>query len=331
MAEMERKRDQKQKEKPTISDEEKQKKLQKLNELKAKLAELEKEELQDKPQNIQSPPNNIEVLKKKESEEDQFLDSVEKELSNLENTLSNEINDLDLSNIEVHDETIEKISNKLAYSSKSQLKEKVSSQQDDLEKELAKLQEEIDKEVDKSAIKISIFDQLCQEHSWLKEPQYGFMYSMPDKKKNKKDFDSWLDDWNKVLFDYARIASKHIIYSKLLLSEKPWSDMKNRVESIIEIAESMVKNKVAEWLDKKKEKLRVYWKSLEDWADFIVKWAKEMAITEPILIQDLQDAEQPFSNLPEEDYEKIFNIINKNGQGIKHKLPNGQSAIIIKF
>lgn len=331
MAEMERKRDQKQKEKPTISDEEKQKKLQKLNELKAKLAELEKEELQDKPQNIESPPKNVEVIKKKETEEDQFLDSVEKELSNLENTLSNEINDLDLSNIEVHDETIEKISNKLAYSSKSQLKEKVSTQQDDLEKELAKLQEEIDKEVDKSAIKISIFDQLCQEHSWLKEPQYGFMYSMPDKKKNKKDFDSWLDDWNKVLFDYARIASKHIVYSKLLLSEKPWSDMKNRVDSVSEIAESMVKNKVAEWLDKKKEKLRVHWKSLEDWADIIVKWAKEMAITEPILIQDLQDAEQPFSNLPEEDYEKIFNIINKNGQGIKHKLPNGQSAIIIKF
>lgn len=329
---MERKRESKQKEKPTISEEEKQKKLQKLMELKAKLAELENEDTSEKPQTIQPPPEKIEVIKKNDSNEDQFLDSVEKDLSDFESSLSNEIDTIDLSKIDAQDEIIEQISNKLANSSKSQLKVKLSpKQEDELEKELAKLQEEINKEVDKNAIKISMFDQLCQEHSWLKEPQYGFMYSMPDKKKNKKDFDSWLDDWNKVLFDYARIASKHIIYSKLLLSEKPWSELKNRIDSVSEITDSMVKNKVAEWLDKKKEKLRVYWKSLEDWADALVKWAKEMAITEPILIQDIQEAEQPFSTLPEEDYEKIFNIISKNGQGIKHKLPNGQSAITIKF
>jgi hypothetical protein len=343
MAEMERKKESKQKEVPKISDEEKRKKLQKLLELKAKLEELEKTDTDEKPIQIQPPSPEIEKIKPiapieniqnvnpTADDEDEHFDQMDKELSALEDSISKDLSDIELAKIEETDKVIEKISSKLGAST-TQIKSKTSTQEDDeLERELEKLQLEINKEVDKNAAVTSIFDKLCQDHSWLKEPQYGFMYSMPDKKKNKKDFDSWLDDWNKVLFDYARIASEHIIYSKLILSEKPWSDLKNRVDSISEIADSMVKNKVAEWLDKKKEKLRVYWKSLEDWADVIVKWAKKMAMTEPILIQDLQEAEQPFSNLPEEDFEKIFNIINKNGQGIKHKLPNGQSAIVIKF
>jgi len=199
----------------------------------------------------------------------------------------------------------------------------------DIDNELEKLEAEIDLEQKKAAIIISIFDQLSEEHEWVKEPQYGFMYSMPDKKTQKRDFESWIDVWSKVLFDYARIASDHIIYSKTLLSEKPWSDFKDRTTAIQEITNNLVKQKVAEWLGKKKEKLRIYWLSLEEWADKIVLWAHEIAFTEPIFITDIKEAEQDFSSLPDEDIIKTFNIIAKQGRGTKIKLENDVIAIQI--
>jgi hypothetical protein len=199
-----------------------------------------------------------------------------------------------------------------------------------IDKEILKLEEEIELEQAKAAVIVSVFDQLCEEYSWLKEPAYGFMYSMPNKRKNKKDFESWLDDWSRVLFDYAQIAAKHIIYTKEMLSEKPWADFKDRTIVIQEIADSLIKQKVAEFLDKKKERLRVYWKSLESWADSIVEWAKNIAFTEPIFIEDIRDSNQDFSTLPDEDINKIFNIIAKRGQADKVKIED-KYAIQIKF
>ena len=96
-------------------------------------------------------------------------------------------------------------------------------------------------------------------------------------------------------------------------------------------SEKNVINKTAEWLDKKKEKLRIYWKSLEAWADAIVDWAHNNAYTEPLFVQDIISANETFSNLPQEDIVKVFNIIDKNGQGSKTKLKNGDLVITINF
>lgn len=199
-----------------------------------------------------------------------------------------------------------------------------------IDAEIQKLEQEIEVEQTKAAVVVSIFDQLCEEYTWLKEPAYGFMYSMPNKKKNKKDYESWLDDWSRVLFDYAQIAAKHIIYTKEMLSEKPWADFKDRTNVIQELADGLIKQKVAEFLDKKKERLRIYWKSLESWADTIVEWAKEIAFLEPIFIEDIRNANQEFSTLPDSDINKIFNIIAKQGHADKVKVDD-KYAIKIKF
>ncbi len=99
---------------------------------------------------------------------------------------------------------------------------------------------------------------------------------------------------------------------------------------IQELADGLIKQKVAEFLDKKKERLRIYWKSLESWADSIVAWAKDIAFLEPIFIEDIREANQDFSTLPESDITKIFNIIAKQGHADMVKVDD-KYAIKIKF
>ena len=320
-AEIEKKKPEKQK--TSQLDDERVEKLKKLRLLKEKLAQIEHQGEKD------SPPKVIDVKELAKETENTQTQEMHSELTDLESDIAQEIS---RPKVEDDDEklitsTINKLAGVPEDVGQIELTE---ADMASIDQEIQKLEEEIELEQTKAAVIVSIFDQLCEEYTWLKEPAYGFMYSMPNKKKNKKDYESWLDDWSRVLFDYAQIAAKHIIYTKEMLSEKPWADFKDRTNVIQEIADGLIKQKVAEFLDKKKERLRVYWKSLESWADSIVDWAKEIAFTEPIFIEDIREANQEFSTLPDEDINKIFNIIAKRGQADKVKVEN-KYAIQIKF
>jgi hypothetical protein len=318
-AEIEKKRSKKQEIKQT--DEIRAEKLEKLKLLKQKLAVLERnEENQEK-----HPVIDVKLLAKESK--DLQPENINSELTELETTIAHEItHQTELEEEELINKTLNKLAGVPDNIGKIELTD---ADLASIDKEIQKLEQEIELEQTKAAVIVSVFDQLCEEYTWLKEPAYKFMYSMPDKKKNKKDYQSWLDDWSKVLFDYAQTAAKHIIYTKELLSEKPWSEFKDRTNVIQELSDGLIKQKVAEFLDKKKERLRVYWKSLEAWADSIVNWAKEIAFTEPILIEDIREANREFSTLPDDDIIKIFNIIEKLGQADKVKIENKYAIKII--
>ncbi|MHA1110432.1 MAG: hypothetical protein ACTSRE_04980 [Promethearchaeota archaeon] len=320
-AETEKKKPEKQK--TNQLDAERAAKLEKLNHLKQKLAEIE---IHDEETNLQ---NVIDVKLLAKESEDSHPDKIHSELTELETTIAEEITHT--SELDEEEKLINSTVNKLAGIPEGIGEiELTKADLDSIDKEIQKLEQEIEVEQTKAAVIVSIFDQLCEEYTWLKEPAYGFMYSMPNKKKNKKDYESWLDDWSRVLFDYAQIAAKHIIYTKEMLSEKPWADFKDRTNAIQELADGLIKQKVAEFLDKKKERLRIYWKSLESWADSIVAWAKEIAFLEPMFIEDIREANQNFSTLPDSDINKIFNIIAKQGHADKVKVDD-KLAIKIKF
>ncbi|MBN2156532.1 MAG: hypothetical protein JW776_10860 [Candidatus Lokiarchaeota archaeon] len=319
MAEIEKKKPEKQE--SSQLEKERTAKLQKLRRLKQKLAEMEKQE------EILAQQKIIDVKLLAGTEEFEVNDQIKSELTDLESSIAHEVAH---STLEEEEYKLSSILNKLAGVSNETGKVELSKADlASIDDEIHRLEQEIELEQTKAAVVVSIFDQLCEEYTWLKEPAYGFMYSMPDKRKNKKDYESWLDDWSKVLFDYAQMAAKHIIYTKELLSEKPWSEFKDRTNVIQELADGLIKQKVAEFLDKKKEKLRIYWKSLEFWADSIVDWAKNVAFTEPIFIEDIREANQEFSNLPEEDINRIFNIIAKQGLADKVKIDNKYAIKII--
>ena len=157
------------------------------------------------------------------------------------------------------------------------------------------------------------------------------MYSIPNKKTDLKDYESWKQEWTKVLFDYARYALLHILYLRKLESEKPFSKFEDRSTALQEIADGLVDKKQAEWLSKSKEKLRVYWKSLDNWAEEIYKWAMEISPLEPILIFEIRDSNKPFSTLPSDDIIKIFKMLEKDKKGKIIKLENGELSFKLKI
>ena len=201
---------------------------------------------------------------------------------------------------------------------------------DQIETELQELEQEIIGEKGLIEKKLTAYEEILTAYPWLQEERKKFMYTMPEKDKQKNDYISWKTEWAKVLFDYARFAVLHIIYIRELNSQKPFSDFSNREQYIIEIAEALIDQKQAKWLSKKKEKLRVYWKTLEVWSDEIYKWAYDNGKIEPIMIFELREAkEEDFSNLPLEDLEVIFKILAKNRRAKVLKLDNGQLALKI--
>ncbi|GAG98398.1 unnamed protein product, partial [marine sediment metagenome] len=201
-----------------------------------------------------------------------------------------------------------------------------------IETELQELEKEIIGEKGLIEKKLTAYDKLLTTYPWLQDERKKFMYTMPDKNKQKNDYISWKTEWAKIFFDYARFAILHIIYIREFNSQKPFSDFTNREQYIIEIAEELINLKQAKWISKKKEKLRIYWKTLDVWSDEIYRWAYDNGKLEPVMIFELREAkDKDFSNLPIEDLEAIFKLLAKNRRAKVLKLDNGQLALKIKL
>ncbi|MFX1313025.1 MAG: hypothetical protein ACFFHD_10475 [Promethearchaeota archaeon] len=260
----------------------------------------------------------------KQEKEELEKQAAQKEIIKLE-----DVKIADLSHIEQQFDKLEDI----LSSELDKIDQKVYKQYaEQIETDLQELEQEIVGEKGLIEQKITAYEKLINAYPWLEEERKKFMYTMPDKKKDKSDFISWKLVWAKVLFDYARFAVLHILYIRELNYQKPFSKFTNREQYIIEIAEELIDQKQAEWLSKKKDKLRVYWKTLEGWSEDIYNWAYENGKIEPIMIYELREAKQEdFSSLPLEDLEEIFKIMAKNRKAEVLKLDNGQIAFKIKL
>jgi len=200
-----------------------------------------------------------------------------------------------------------------------------------IEIELREIELEIVKEREAVTKEISTYELLLNDYPWLEEKRYIFMYSIPNRKTDLKDYESWKSEWSKVLFDYARYAILHILYLRQSESEKPFSNFEDRKQALKEIAEELIKKEQAEWLSKSKEKLRVYWKSLDNWAEEIYDWAMEISPLEPILIFEIRESNRAFSKLPNDDIIKIFQMLEKDKRGKIIRLEDDQVSFKIKI
>ncbi|HME54616.1 MAG TPA: hypothetical protein VKM55_20565 [Candidatus Lokiarchaeia archaeon] len=166
-------------------------------------------------------------------------------------------------------------------------------------------------------------------HEWLDDVRYEFMYNPPPEKK-KSEYKEWLDEWSKVIFDFAKIEKKHVIYVQELLNSSPFSNLRSGKNAIVDIGNSLTKKKLAIWVVKK-EKLRVYWKSLDEWASGIYDWAYKNSKTEPLFIYDLKEEHEPFSDLPENEFPAIFKILEKQNKGKIVKSSDKKLAFVFDF
>ena len=293
-----------QREKPTeIPTEVKEKAEKELEELRKELTRLRK--LKKEKEQLEVEATEKHIIKEEDIKSTE-LNYIEEEFDKLENILSSKLGEIDEKLYRQHAEQVEA--------------------------ELQTLEEEILGEKGLIQKKLTVYENLLKAYPWLEEERKKFMYSMPDKKQNKNDYVSWKVEWAKVLFDYARFAVLHIIYIREVSSEKPFLNFTKREEYVKEIAEELISQNQAEWLSKEKDKLRVYWKTLEAWSDDIYNWCYENGKIEPVMIYELREATQEdFSSLPLEDLEEIFKIMAKNRKAVILKLENGQKAFKIKL
>jgi hypothetical protein len=199
----------------------------------------------------------------------------------------------------------------------------------DIENELHALEKEIAHE-DVVEVKTP-FEQLADMHPWIQQAQYGFMYTIPNKKKTKQDFDSWKEEWTHVLLDYAKVGKFHIIFPKRLLTEPPFNKFQDRKGAVDELCEGLVERQLAKWLDKKKEQLRVFWKSMEEWVVVIEDWARDNALMEIIMVPEIRSADEEFSTLPEEDLYQIFKKIQQEQRGKLVELSKTEFGVKFNF
>ncbi len=281
----------------------KEKAEKELEELRKELVRLRK--LKQEKEQLEIEATQKQIIKEDEIKTTE-LDYIEDQFDKLEDILSSKLGEIDHQVYQKHAEQVET--------------------------ELQTLEEEIIGEKGLLEKKLTAYENLLNAYPWLDEERKKFMYTMPNKNKNKNDYISWKTEWAKVLFDYARFAVLHIIYTRELITHKPFLNFTKREQYIIEIAEELISQNQAEWRSKKKDKLRVYWKTLEVWSEEIYNWAYENGKIEPIMIFELREAKQEdFSSLPLEDLEEIFKILAKNRKAKVLKLENGQIAFKIRL
>lgn len=275
------------------------KELERLRELKKQKEKREKEALKEIPIDIKD-----EAIKDEEIHKDK-LEEIEDRLDDIDKFLLKQFEQID----------------KSTYAENASY----------IETQLQKLEEEIIGEKGVIEKELSPYETLLENYPWIEEPKYAFMYSIPNKNKNPSDYESWKIEWAKVLFDYAKCAILHIIYLREIYTEKPFSNFEDRKKAIHEIAQELVDQELAKFLSKKKERIRIYWKTLDLWAEDLYDWAIDNGKLEPILLYEIREAKQKFSNLPKLDLEEIFKILSKDDRGNIIKLNDGQIAFKIKL
>lgn len=143
--------------------------------------------------------------------------------------------------------------------------------------------------------------------SWGTPDESEWMYGIPPREEDRM---MWAGEWADFLLQWAEHHSMHILSVAAFISEPPFKYLRNKVDSFKMIAQVLIDKEIAEWLDRRKRQLRIYWRPLEDWADSIYAWAlrtgKLRLDVKSIVIQE---STEDFASLPEKDLYNILAIL----------------------
>ena len=147
--------------------------------------------------------------------------------------------------------------------------------------------------------------------SWGDVKQTEWMYGMPTR---EEDSELWAGEWADYILEWTEHKKVHVLSLATFISEPPFKDLRNKVDSFKAFAEVLVDKEVAEWLDKKKRQLRIYWKPLEDWADILYQWAlKTGKLRLDVKSIVIQESDEDFASLPEKDIHIVLALMVKKG------------------
>jgi hypothetical protein len=169
---------------------------------------------------------------------------------------------------------------------------------------------------EKSPTSEIVIDETTEEHvavmpPWGSPLDSEWMYGIPPREEDKA---LWAEEWSDYLLQWAEQNEVHLLSLAIFISEPPFKDLRNKVDSFKIIAQVLIEKEVAEWADKRKRQLRIYWKPLEDWADLIYDWSlktgKLRLDVKSIIIQESKEA---FARLPENDLYIVMALMVEKG------------------
>ena len=159
---------------------------------------------------------------------------------------------------------------------------------------------------------------------WVNAP---WMFIIPTK---EDQLQSWLESWRAVLVDYSRIFVIHVLNVDDVRQEFPFRNKSVNKEltadSIRDICDFMIEEGIAEWLDYSRVRLRVYWRSHNEWANRIYGFMMDTGrIVDLHTVYDLSTYEQEWSTLPTLDIKKVIEDLITQGKA--RWADNDQTAI----
>ncbi|MHA1772240.1 MAG: hypothetical protein ACTSYL_00915 [Candidatus Thorarchaeota archaeon] len=147
--------------------------------------------------------------------------------------------------------------------------------------------------------------------SWGGPEESEWMYQIPPR---EEDAEMWTEEWADYLLTWAEATSTHVFSVATFIKEIPFKFLLNKTEAFKRIAEILVEKDVAEWMDRRRKQLRVYWRPLEDWVDIIYEWAMSTGnVRIDVKSIIIQESRQPFATLPEKDLYKILEMLIERG------------------
>ncbi len=150
--------------------------------------------------------------------------------------------------------------------------------------------------------------------TWIEKKYY---WARPNPHKHADLYQSWLEEWSNFLMKWAEATRSHVVSVPQLLAEFPFNNPINKAKllepEIREICEYLIQKKLAKWYDKNKRRLRIYWKSLEEFAEDLYDWAFLRGESFATLM-DLAQAGQPWSNLPPRELQQLMELLVREGR-----------------
>jgi hypothetical protein len=187
-----------------------------------------------------------------------------------------------------------------------------------LEKEIEKAEIELEKAKTKTLdVETKAKEYFKKKYEWISHP---WMFSSPPRADH---LESWREDWANLLLDWVKYFTKHIVSLMELKDAYPYynDEVKRSLseEDLRSIMEFLIARDLAKWVSKEETRLRIYWRSLEAWADTIYEWILEAWAQDSwvITLIDLVRAKQSFSTIPPKELGEIMKIMVKKGYATK--------------
>jgi hypothetical protein len=154
-------------------------------------------------------------------------------------------------------------------------------------------------------------EKLNRRFVWIaKRGRYGFMFVIP---QTDEEIEQWGAEWAGFTLDFCRELLLHIVSTRTLVLFDPFTDLRpDRHQAVKVILGVLVKQELGRWVNEAEGILRVTWKTDDEWANEIRKWALKTGRTTFTLFK-LKEHRKDLATLPKSELRIILErLVEKN-------------------